>query len=273
MQAHVYHTRLYSDKAEQILTKLYSEMANSEYGGRCAKNAADVKCVREADNEVVIKVDRHYDRLVYDRKSSDEKILQWLGWMIKQAAYKYFLKRHLVPVDVWKRDSDTIIPAFERRNIPAFSSDNTETKTDYNIAITVADLYCIYEILSGRKNIERKYNKDLVNSIRGHQRDPLSTEVESLRRQEVASIEKQYKSIIGDCNTDSYRYVSLNSSTVTSAQKELRTEYDKLIHEFNRKVEAMEQELTTKWKAKAAALALECDKKIAEINAAMAIPN
>lgn len=265
MQAHVYHTRLYSDKAEQIFTKLYSEMANCKYGGRCAKNATDAKCVREVDNEVVIKVDSHYTRLVYDRKSSDEKLLQWLGWMIKQAAYKYFRTRHLEPEDVWKRDSDTIIPEF--------SSYNSQTKIDYDIAITVADLYCIYEILSGRKNIERKYNKDLVNSIRGHQRDPLSTEVESTRRQEVASVEKQYKSIIGDCNTDSYRYVSLNSSTVTSAQKELRTEYDKLIHEFNRKVEAMEQELSTKWNAKAAALALECDKKIAEINAAMAIPN
>lgn len=265
MQTHVYHTGLYSDKAEQILTKLYSEMAHSEYGVRCAKNAADVKCVREADNEVVIKVDSHYIRLVYDRKSSDEKILQWLGWMIKQAAYKYFRKRRLEPEDVWKRDSDTIIPAF--------SSYNTETKTDYDIAITVADLYCIYEILSGRKNIERKYNKDLVNSIRGHQRDPLSTEVESTRRQEVASIEKQYKTMINDCNKDSYRYVSLNSSNITSAQKELRTEYDKLIHEFNRKVEAMEQELSAKWNAKAAALALECDKKIAEINAALAIPN
>lgn len=265
MRVHVYHTGLYSDKAAQILTKLYSEMANGEYGGRCAKNAADVKCVREADNEVVIIVDSHYTRLVYDRKSSDEKILQWLGWMIKQAAYKYFSPREIAPAYVWKRDSDTIIPEF--------SSYNTQTKIDYDIAITVADLYCIYEILSGRKNIERKYNKDLVNSIRGHQRDPLSTEVESTRRQEVASIEKQYKSIIGDCNTDSYRYVSLNSSTVTSAQKELRTEYDKMRNEFDRKVEAMELELITKWKAKAAALALECDKKIAEINAAMAIPN
>lgn len=265
MRVHVYHTGLYSDKAEQIFTKLYSEMANCKYGARCAKNAADVKCVREADNEVVIIVDSHYTPLVYDRKSSDEKLLQWLGWMIKQAAYKYFSTLNLVPEDVWKRDSDTIVPAF--------SSDDTKTKTDYNIAITVADLYCIYEILSGRKNIERKYNKDLVNSIRGHQRDPLSTEVESTRRQEVASIEKQYKSIIGDCNTDSYRYVSLNSSTVTSAQKELRTEYDKLIHKFNRNVEAMEQELITKWNAKASALALECDKKIAEINAAMTIPN
>lgn len=265
MQTHVYHTRLYSDKAEQIFTKLYHEMANGEYGGRCAKNATDVKCVREADNEVVIKVDSHYTRLIYDRKSSDEKLLQWLGWMIKQAAYKYFRTRNLEPEDVWKRDSDTIIPAF--------SSYNSQTKIDYDIAITVADLYCIYEILSGRKNIERKYNKDLVNSIRGHQRDPLSTEVESTRRQEVASIEKQYKTMINDCNKDSYRYVSLNSSNITSAQKELRTEYDKLIHEFNRKVEAMEQELSTKWNAKAAALALECDKKIAEINAAMAIPN
>ena len=266
MRAHVYHTGLYSDKAEQILTIFYREMANCHYGVRCAQNASyDVKCVREADSEVVINVDSHYNRLVYDRKSSDAKLLEWLGWMIKKATYKYILELNLEPKYVWKRDSDTIIPQF--------SSYNTQTKTDYNIAITVGDLYCIYEILNGRKNIEHKFNKDLVNSIRGHQRDPLSTEVECIRRQEVASIEKQYKTMIDDCNTKSYQYTSLTGSTITSAQKEIRIEYDKLRHEFDKKLEAMELKFTTKWKAKAAALALERDMKIAEINAAMTIPN
>lgn len=155
----------------------------------------------------------------------------WATW--NDRVNKYF-KKH-----IWHRNGGL--------NVKKFWSREFITMTGIeDVKVTIGDLYFIYEKLTGRLGKSMKHYDDaVVRRLVGMPRDPISTELERARREEIARIYEEYAAKI-DARTPVYNYEKSSPAYY---------EREKLIKDFN-----------AKCAAECEALRRERDAKIAEIN-------
>lgn len=104
-------------------------------------------------------------------------------------------------------------------------------------SVIIKELYAIYDALKNRPNMERKYTKKLLADVIGTQRDPVQTEMELARREEVARIETEYRAKIHDANPDNWN---------SEAHKRLQKIYEEMKATERRKMKALEEEMHQK---------------------------
>ena len=246
------HTEFYSNEFNHLLTKFYKYMADGRCGSRVSKNADYAKVEHDPNGETVIRV-HGGSRTVYAKKHSIAEILDWLGWMLKCQVHDRLERDGYSKKAEWRRDNFSIpVPFLHSADHPVY----------------VGDIYYIYDALKNRKNIDKKYDKKVVNKWRGKQNDPIVTEAERARREEVVKIETEYAEKIKNCDYDSYKY---NWGTQTDAKHEMKVKYDQLQDEFNQKVKQLEEEVGGKWKREAERLRKEKEEKIKELNETMGV--
>lgn len=252
----IIHTGFYSTEMKNLLDWFFSYLTNCTNTYENGKVAA---VERAPDGEVLISLAHHdgrYWTTVYAKKHTDALILDWIAWMLKNIACQHIqecwrdytttndkkLGIKLAKKALWTRDNDGVV-------IPVLTTD-----TDY---VSVSDIYFIYESFKGRKNIERKYSNKLIKKWRGEKRDPLATEMEMARREEVERINKEYDMKVFEA-TPEYDYTMHN---LLNRNSQAYTELNRIIREFKAKCNETVDNLIA-----------ERDRKIEELNAMMYLP-
>lgn len=269
------HTSLYSKDFCNILNTLYIEMHTNtgKYGTRQVRNSF-VKLLYNLDRETVITISDYYSdyyRSIYHKANSYNDVLKWLAKMFKHYAFKTLTKEKIK----WKRNNFKQV-VFDKLIVLNDTIINHEYIKN---TVYVGDIYCIYDLLNGTKNIDKKYDKVVLNKWRGCQRDPLETEAARICDEKIKTIVAKYNELIEDCNFESYKYYGgqtfkfliSRQNSLTAAQFEMATHYYKLYKEFNKNVTELEMTVGKKWKDKGEQLKLECQEKIDALKKSMSI--
>lgn len=212
----IVRTGLYSSYAQEILNNFFSHMsANSVH--RMERNTKRVSTKVAADGEILLEAIRKnswdpvhhehcYGQSIWDlNENNDAKPKEWLA---------IALKHHIIASGksdgVWRRNGEFVASTLSKQD------SNGQTI----FAPVVSELYCLYDHLLGRKNLEKRYGVDLTSKIIGTRRDPLLTQMEENRRNEVKRIEEELEAA---------------KKAAAAKRAQLRSEYDK-------KLEAVETE-------------------------------
>jgi len=235
------HTNLYSTKAADILTKFFAHVA--EYSeAKFRRHISGGSVFVEPNGEVVLLDTCCYDRTIWRKKKTDLAVLDHIAWMLKLHVHSE-LRRVLhhnepnVEKVYWNRGNRVDCIACCKRTA--------------NDVVTVADIYCIYDLFKNRKGFEKRYPKELVDEIVGVQKDPIQTEMEVARRQEIVNIKEKYTKLMNNCNVESYDSLWVKDEHLTEAALEARK---------------MLTALKAKWAAKKQELAKQRDEEIAALN-------
>lgn len=254
------HTGFYSDDAFKLFTKFFKESDAGRFGRRASRTADVTTVIQEPDGETVLSYD-YSSRSVYSKKHGDVgEILDWIGWMMKCSTHEELGRKGDSKHEAWKRDNHHYV-------VECLSTRSNVDDAAFDCKVTIADVYYVYDALKNRKNIDKKYSAELVEKWRGKQRDPIATEAERARREEVAKLTKDYDAKIANCSWEGYTYSWRASGS--EAASELKAAYEVLKKKFDADVKAMEESLGGKWKKEAKRLEAEKKAKIAEINEAM----
>lgn len=209
----IVHTGLFSSYSQEILNNFFSYMSDHSVH-RMERNTKRVSIKVAADGEILLEALQHgsYDSIHHEycrrksiwdlNKNNDAKPKEWLA---------IALKRHIIASGksdgIWRRNGDFVA--------------STLTTTDSNGQVTfapiVSELYCIYDHLLGRKKLEKRYGVDLTKKVIGTRRDPLLTQMEENRRNEVKRIEEEF----------------------AAAKKAASDKCNKLLYEYSKKLEAI----------------------------------
>jgi hypothetical protein len=104
--------------------------------------------------------------------------------------------------------------------------------------ITISDLKIMWYAMSGSKQIKKKISNELFNKIIGHARDPIQTEMEITRRNELHKLENERN----DKNSELYR---LEREERRKMEDEIAKKYEHLRIEnnkaYNAKIAELEQ--------------------------------
>lgn len=274
-------TGMYSNDAGKILNAICAAMKSSFYVQGNFRNVGlrAISFERAPDNEIFLKLTigdgwgrtgRFWKRIVVksfyytdDRVEPSEAnaVLGKLGMNIKLLAHGLAVrdmdaKGKLNRADDAATWRDRVNKYFNKHiwhrnggfNVKKFWSDELIDETGIkDMKITIGDLYFIYEKLTGRlgKNIKH-YDNAVVFRLIGMPLDPISTELERARREEIDRITEEYAAKI-DARTPVYNYEKSSPAYY---------ELQKLIENFN-----------AKCAAECEALRKERDAKLAEVRA------
>lgn len=152
------------------------------------------------DGEVVLPPPKYFEGPLWEKDCSD--IFKWLAIHLKLAVKD----NHL-----WYRGNDDVIEKL-----------STDT-----IKITVSDAYLVYDIWLGRKNVSQKFSKGQFTKMVGQRRDPVTTEMEIVRRQQIEDIKKQAQKDIEDACAEMYQKQSLYRKQTEEEFAARRSEIEK----------------------------------------------
>lgn len=194
------HLGLYGDAGQKLLVALKSMV--QKCGSRLdAASMRRVEVVRAPDGELCFEVfdDDHWDaplrKTVFARASDGKKpkddasVRKWLAGVVKGAAKMRLgycgYNMHQAEIEAnedWRRDRDLVI-----RIAPGY-----EAETADNV-FTVSQAYAAYESLKGRKPSKDRFCPGAVDQVVGEPFDPVRTELETFRREEMKRIDAELK--------------------------------------------------------------------------------
>ena len=186
-----FHTTLFSDKAYALMDAFVYNMNDGfKCGVRAGGKLNDSTLKRADDGEIVFEVTqydgyRSYNRTIWRKcKHDPAKVRDELAWLLKCMVRNYAGAAH------WNRDDVTDISGcfirFYSYGDKAREIEVRELMKD----VTVRDIYCVYELMRARKNLEQKYSAEMIEKWRGGQFDPVRTELEKAKREQLAEFEK-----------------------------------------------------------------------------------
>lgn len=192
MTRRIFHTTLYSDIAWALMNSFQYNMNNNHYcGSRANGKLADSTLKRGDDGEVIFELEvregyRSWNRTIWRKcRLDDQKIRDELAWLIKCMVHAYAGKDH------WSRADITDIDSCFTRFYDSYGNQAEKAEVINNLkGLTVQDVYCLYEILRNRKNLESKYDPALIAKLRGAQFDPVRTELEKAKREQLAEFDR-----------------------------------------------------------------------------------
>lgn len=181
----VIHTGLYGERAFKILDAVKNAYASGSWYTNSYAQFKSSIVSRAPDNEIVFLRNRNiYNELAYSiwRKSNNEA-LKWIG-----LALKSYVRDHNHEI-LWKRTSD------DRAKIAFYELDAKGNKPrnaeQQSLIVSVDEVYYIYDKLLQRQKLDRKYDKKLIDELTGTPNDPISTEIEIARREELKKCDEQ----------------------------------------------------------------------------------
>ena len=180
----------------------------------------------------------NWNRTIWQKcKLDPQKIREEIAWILKIMVHSYLDNQfagegcHVH----WRRDDMSDLGQL----FTSFSS--TCTSSHRTAPLTVADVYCIYEILRNRPGIERKYNAEMIKRWRGEQRDPIMTEMEVARREQIEAFKKEAV----DLENQLIRERDLK---ISEADKKIRDDYKLKIEQvkadMQQKMKELDEELS-----------------------------
>ena len=177
-------TGLYGAGAERVL-RMTSNRCRKAGSRLDNKSFWMIELERAPDNEILLaaydddyKCPRNKTVFAYGTKD-DAAVRKWLAGCVKGMA-----KMHLIP-GVYDMHKAEIAKSDEWRR------DNAREISDQysGFTATVAEFYAVYEVLKGRAPKEKAYQDGAVRSAVGAPFDPVRTELEEYRRQELKKID------------------------------------------------------------------------------------
>lgn len=192
MTQRTFHTTLYSDIAWALMKSFQYNMSYNHYcGSRAGGKLGDSTLKRGDDGEVIFELEvregyRSWNRTIWRKcRLDDQKIRDELAWLIKCMVHAYAGKDH------WSRADDYNLDGCFARFYDTYGDRAEKEEVLRNVkGLTVRDVYCIYEILRNRKNLESKYDPALITKLRGAQFDPVRTELEKAKREQMAEFDR-----------------------------------------------------------------------------------
>ena len=262
-----FHFGFYSDDFYNVMSWMYTTLGddrNLVNKTASVTVSSDVKLVRDFNGEIVNSftessygwLSKH--SIFRKRRENNAAVLDWFGWCLKETVRKSILQNHE------EYSSKDVADLWYRCNDKHYVLDDENMDNPVN-KISIAEIYCMYDILRGRKNLERKYPKTLIEKVIGKQRDPISTEAERARHEEEMKIRNEYELKIKNTDVGDITYRSYYQTT-TPAYDEGRAKYEVLKKEFDEKVIKLQEELKAKYNEIKKNLIAERDAKIAELN-------
>ena len=244
-KSHRVHTLLYSDFAEKILKALFYNAEHGHYVPyRTSRKLAFGVLKKAEDGELVIDVDTDhryfysFNRSIWSKKKlQDDLIRKELAWLIKQMTQNFVVATcgSGTGKSYWDRKENYDCIKILQMNPEIHAKLTAEDK------LPVKEIYCMYELLNARKNIEAKYGKAVVDKIRGEQYDPVRTELEKARSEQMQlfAAEKKQK--------EDEAYSSWQKK-LDEVKTKLRSEYESvcksITDDYATKVEELERSIT-----------------------------
>ena len=199
----IIHTGLFSKNAKYLLQGLFNYIDDNK-PRRVAVTARRCKIIMKPDNEVILQCklsDRYsYSRSemiysIWDRNpGNDQKPREWIAVM---------LKKHVIEQcgsdGVWRRDNDA-------REVPELEIKNEQGLTVFSP--TVAEAYYVYDALLNRKKIEKRFSEATIKRMHGIQKDPIATEMEIARREEVKRLKAETEQKLRDLEDEKLNKIS-----------------------------------------------------------------
>lgn len=164
---HVIHTGLYSDVANEVIDSVRGQLADGKWENSPGydKYWTNFDIKRLDDGEVVIEVNNKCYN-IYCSKTlpnpfyamSDDNVKTWIAQKIKAV------------VNDERRDRAEF-GAWNRKNTDHISIYLGHTDEKYGVVVTVADIYCTYEMLLGRPVRTTKYDSETICRVVGSKRN------------------------------------------------------------------------------------------------------
>ena len=260
----ILYTNFYSLEFKQLLDRFFWDLGQANEK-RMRRNGRFAMTEVAPDGEILINLGVNeigWYKTTYAKKKSDDAILDWIGWMMKNKTHEMiedtmwhtYMPRSTITFEAakkaakkaeWKRDSDVVVQLYSISEELAQKLTNAGNKTTA-MTVQVKDIYFIYDALKNRKGCDRRYDKSIVKRWRGQKKDPLATEMEIARRAEVERITAEYKSMIEDLDPDYRSVYTSGYKTQSKAYNELQ----QIITEFKNKCKAERERLVVERDAK-----------------------
>lgn len=226
------HTSTYTAISQHILEKLHYNLDYNWGSNQMSRNCRVSTVERQPDGEVTwtIKGDGYsnsYYRSAFSKCANDKEVREWICAYLKGFCMRWWKRNGYNDNKNWARDNDAPFLPFSTPEV----------------TITVKDIYCLYEQLLNRKSFDKRWGHDMVERIIGAQRDPIMTEMEVARREEVANIETEYADKIKKLDNDRYREIERMREEIAAKyrklQEDLAAEKANKIRELNESLSFM----------------------------------
>ena len=218
--ARVIKTPLWSTKAKEVLDGVLGQLSDGIYENnpRMDRYWMFAKVLREADGRVVIAVDKRtgehggygsHSRWIENAFAhmSDIEVIQFFARMVKKIA-KIELK------------DENIINGWRRNNVEFMTR-----YLNYYEEISIAEVYCIYEMLLNRPVGITKYDVSIINSAVGVQRSDEETKLEQDKMDKIAEIKSNYAKRMKELNDAASTEVKLINDKYEALKSEAHKQY------------------------------------------------
>lgn len=205
---HNVYLGVHSDRANQIIAGLFNYYRDTydKVTAKQRRNMTVGKIIVEPDGEVCLQINNnhhsYYGTIYYTYSGKDDILRGWVANSLKDYVRQKLrtVDSNGNKIDSWNRRNNTVVTGLVDTN---------------NAQPTVTEIYALYELLKRRKNAENRYDKTLIETLKGVKRDPFMTELEIARREEIKRIEKEFetkkseveKQYHDECNDAYNRYV------------------------------------------------------------------
>lgn len=235
------HTGLYSEKAFKFLEHMLASQLRFRKCGQIRAQFAAINIERAPDNEVILTQDpdnRYYYGNSIWRKPNNEA-LKWLAIYIKEFT-RNSVEIHEDGKDgddskeiTWARDNtrEKVKLVIDTSSYSVCDKDIFKGKKSSSLNVKVGDIYFIYDKFMSRKDLDKKYDTDMIDSYVGQPSDPITTEMEIAKRQDIKALKDKLEQ-------------DLNSLDREEGEKQ-----DELRVEWRKKAAAVEAEYSAKCKA------------------------
>ena len=227
----IIHTGLYTKKAKEVLSSVFGQLSDG-WGENNPRNDRWWKfadAMQEVDGEVTIHISAKTGEREYHGKwiengfahMHDLEIKQWMARMVKKTMVMELDDEGLTK-GAWCRTNE-----FETRYL------------NYHETITVAEVYCIYELLLGRNVGITKYDVSVIVSVQGSKRQPEEIEAETKKREEVHAIESAYAEQVKAYNDEEKKLVDELNAKIKEIKDMYYSKRNEAWHEKQKKLEAI----------------------------------
>lgn len=232
----IIHTGFYTDHALEFFKCMKCALHNCWGSRQMARNADLMDIERNPDNEVVIKLgidakDWSYSwRMSTFSKMPIEKFNSWLAGVLKHLVLKDVEDKD--KKEVWSRDNSAVARTF---NGGYYLNNPGEYQ------FTVKEIYFVYETLLNRKRREKHWNDEFVKAMVGEQLDPIATELEVARREEMAKLQSNLKERLDALDKEMYNKIKQMTDKIHTEYYQLKKD---ATAETENKIKELEDMLT-----------------------------
>lgn len=236
------HLGLYTKYSKDILTHIIHTYMYMQ-GGIATYTYNHNVCMveQEPDGEVVLKIDTdhwEYTRSSWRCRSSNIVSIKqfFIGQFVKCAKNKLIADIRYYNSTIRSIKFEEAVSKLWDINYREYPLNEFVVDDNKYSDITLSELKIMWYAMSGSKQLKKKISNELFNKIVGHARDPIQTEMEITRRNELCKLENERN----DKNSELYR---LEREERRKMEDEIAKKYAHLRLENNKVYDAKIAEL------------------------------